>query len=479
LRIWKYGKLPARPPEVPLRAPEVPLRYGALPARAKHIYPAAKRLHPFLPTMPNNIELRSEEVQEILGRPPRWIIRWGVTVIFTVIAGLFAGSYFFKYPEVITAPIIVTTENLPAGVVAKTTGRIDVLLVKEKQAVQKDQLLAVVENPAATADVLALTKMLDNFHPANDSSNENSWPSGLQLGTVQSNYSSFLKACEDYRYFLQTDYHHKKAKVMEKQIAVQENMLAQSRKQVSMMREQLSIADKLFEVDSIQAAQRLIAPIEYEKAKSVQLQSRRDYENAKTNLETQKMSILQLEQTVFDLEQQRAEQLAQHKVALINAYDQLQAQLKTWEQAYLFRSPVAGTVTFTKYWQPNQHVLSGEALLTVVPGDATHITGKIYLPPQGAGKVKAGQTVNVKFDNFPYMEYGMIKVSVKNIALVPIIQNDVRSYVLEVDFPEQLTTTYGKTLTFSQEMQGIAEIITDDLRLLDRFLNPVRALIKK
>ncbi|MDR1434247.1 MAG: hypothetical protein LBI93_03775, partial [Endomicrobium sp.] len=95
----------------------------------------------------NNIELRSEEVQEILGRPPRWIIRWGIAAIFIVIGGLFVGSYFFKYPEVITAPIVVTTENLPVGVVSKTTGRIDMLLVKEKQAIQKDQLLAVVENP--------------------------------------------------------------------------------------------------------------------------------------------------------------------------------------------------------------------------------------------------------------------------------------------------------------------------------------------
>jgi HlyD family secretion protein len=446
-----------------------------------------------------NIEIRSEEVQEILGRPPRWIIRWGVTVIFMVIAGLFIGSYFFKYPEVITAPIIVTTENLPVGIVAKTTGRIDVLLVKEKQTVQKDQLLAVVENPASTADVLALMKWLDNFRTdeidssilsraghspreAHSPGREAASPllsSSLQLGTVQSYYSSFLKACEDYRYFLQTDYHHRKVQVIKKQIAVQENMLAQSRAQLSIMREQLSIADKLFEVDSIQAAQRLIAPIEYEKAKSTQLQSRRDYENAKTSLETQKMSILQLEQTIFDLEQQRTEQLSQLKVALINAFDQLQAQLKTWEQTYLFRSPVAGTVTFTKYWQPNQNILSGEALLTIVPGDDTHITGKIYLPPQGAGKVKVGQTVNVKFDNFPYMEYGMVKVTVKNIALVPILQNDVRNYVLEVDFPEQLTTNYGKTLAFSQEMQGVAEIITDDLRLLDRFLNPVRALMEK
>ena len=50
-----------------------------------------------------NQQVKSESVTEILGTPPKWLIRWGITVIFIVIAGLFVGSYFFKYPEVLTA----------------------------------------------------------------------------------------------------------------------------------------------------------------------------------------------------------------------------------------------------------------------------------------------------------------------------------------------------------------------------------------
>jgi len=102
------------------------------------------------------------------------------------------------------------------------------------------------------------------------------------------------------------------------------------------------------------------------------------------------------------------------------------------------------------------------------------------LPPQGAGKVKVGQEVNVKIDNFPYMEYGYIRVKINNISLIPIDNGQgTKAYILEVEFPEKLITNYGKTLTFSQEMTGNAEIITEDLRLIDRFLNPIRAVIKK
>ena len=436
-----------------------------------------------------DIELKSPAVQEILGRPPRWIIRWGITVIVIIIGGIIVGSCFFNYPEIISAPIVVTTENLPVNIVAKTTGRIDTLLVQEKQPVEKNQLLAVIENPARFEDVMFLYEQVNERTSGqvnertsgqdDDSSLVYSSSRPLQLGNLQPVYQQFIKTVEDYHYFLKTDYHRKKIKVIEKQIEVQTTILAQSSRQLALMEEQNEIAKKLFDIDSIQAVNRLVPLIEYDKAKSALLQSRQNYESAKSNSENQKMAILQLEHTVFDLEQQRAEQLTQLRIALAGAYDQLQAELKLWEQTYLFHSPIKGTITFTNYWQPNQNLTAGETLLTIVPADSTHITGKIFLPTQGAGKVKVGQTVNIKFDNFPYMEYGMVKVIIKNIALVPVMQNNVRNYVLEVEFHDNLTTNYGKTLTFSQEMQGTADIITEDLRLIERFLQPIRALINR
>ena len=30
-----------------------------------------------------NIELRSEEVQEVMGQVPAWIVRWGICLLYT------------------------------------------------------------------------------------------------------------------------------------------------------------------------------------------------------------------------------------------------------------------------------------------------------------------------------------------------------------------------------------------------------------
>jgi HlyD family secretion protein len=94
---------------------------------------------------------------------------------------------------------------------------------------------------------------------------------------------------------------------------------------------------------------------------------------------------------------------------------------------------------------------------------------------QRSGKVKVDGEVNIKLSGYPYLEYGMVRGIVKSKSLVP--SGD--SYIIEVGLPEGLTTLYGKQLEFTQNMQGTAEILTDNMRLLQKIINPFRHLVSK
>jgi HlyD family secretion protein len=426
----------------------------------------------------NEIELRSEEFQEVLSHVPSWIQRWGITLVFFVLAGLLTGSYFFKYPDILTASIVVTTENLPAGVVAKMSGRIDTIFITEKQNIKQGEMLACIENPAKLEDVLKLKYWLSNF--CIDNIPVLTTTSNTPLGDLQPAYNTFQKALNDYDYFLKADYHRKKIAAIEKQISVQKNILQKSKNQLVTSKRQFESQQKLYAIDSSLYEQNVISIAEFEMAKTTLLQNQQASETAKLNIDNQQIGVLQSEQSVFDLQQQRVEHENSLKRSLIMAFDQLSTQIKIWEQTYLLIAPMNGICSFTKYWQKNQNINSGEILITIVPTERAKIIGKIMLQPQGAGKVKVGQEVNVKFDNFPYMEYGLIRVTINNISLVPIDNGqNGKAYILEVEFPENLVTNYSKTLIFSQEMTGTAEIITEDLRLINQFINPIKAVIKR
>lgn len=45
------------------------------------------------------IELRSEEVQEVMGKIPPAILRYGIVVLLGIMAVVLAGSACFSYPD--------------------------------------------------------------------------------------------------------------------------------------------------------------------------------------------------------------------------------------------------------------------------------------------------------------------------------------------------------------------------------------------
>ena len=111
-------------------------------------------------------------------------------------------------------------------------------------------------------------------------------------------------------------------------------------------------------------------------------------------------------------------------------------------------------------------------MFTIVPRVADNLTVKVKLPSQRSGKVKPGQRANVRFVNYPDNEFGMVKGVVESVSPVP----SEGIYTVYIGLPDGLTTTYKKTLPFSQAMQAQIDIITDDMRLLERIVLPLKKI---
>jgi HlyD family secretion protein len=399
---------------------------------------------------------------------------------------------------------------LPVQLVARATGKLDTLFVVDNEIVEEGQYLAVIESTENFEDVLMLKMMLADFNPyAPDFAVSERYVIASEAKQSRDNCFSmlslffqhrvhgepqsftekpsfggqggfqFIKSLEDYDYFIKADYHNQKIAALRRQIALQQQLQQRTRKQCELSREQLATQGRLFAADSTLYSKGAIALVEYENAKNTFLQVQQAYQTALSSIDNIQLTITQYEQNIFDLQQQGEEKRKELLLSLSGAYEALQSQINQWELQYTFKSARSGKVSMTKQWQKNQHINVGELFLNIVPEETAQITGKIMLPAQGAGKVKVGQAVNVKFDGYPYMEFGMVKGKVKNISLVPVTNQQGKFTMVEVEFPDNLTTNYGKTLDFSQEMSGVAEIITEDMRLIERFFNPIKSLMKR
>ena len=69
--------------------------------------------------MPQRTNFYSEQAQSILGRAPSWVVRWGITVVFLIFAGIVVGCYIKKKTHKIEAPAVITTLKTPNDQVAR------------------------------------------------------------------------------------------------------------------------------------------------------------------------------------------------------------------------------------------------------------------------------------------------------------------------------------------------------------------------
>ncbi len=425
-----------------------------------------------------DIELHSEEVQEILGQIPHWIIRWGITIIFLVIALLLTGCWFFHYPDIIVSSIVVTTTHPPSSVISRSSGKLGRLFVTNQQRVKHGDLLAYIANTAQYDDVTHLKDELETLREhliADKDIPPLSLRKDAALGTLQAAYADFWSCFDEYSHVVKQEYHHQQIASLNEQIEQNRSLHERAVRQRDLLQQELELSQRHYERHHHLKEQALVSQKDLDTLQSAVLQKTYALEEASANIDEIQLQITKLQASKQEVTYQYDEQEKKLRLELEEALDTLMGQIVLWEHTNVLYAPIDGTVTFTDYWSENQNVESGDVVMTIVPDGSNSLIGHVRLPIQGAGKVAAGQRVNIKFANYPYTEYGIVTGRIKDISLVPSDEG----YVVTVHFPGSLTTSYGKNLSFTQEMQGTAEIITEDRRLLERMLQPLQILLKE
>lgn len=423
-----------------------------------------------------DIELRSEEVQEILTRPPHVLVRWGITVFFGLLALFFIGGCFFKYPDTVDATVTVTTEHPPVWIVARGSGKLKELYRHDRDSVYAGDIIAVLDNPAVTSDVLALKEELAGFAITDSCVLAMKFTERWALGSIQAAYASFLRNLTDYRNFLTLDLYEQKVEATVRELNEYRNYIGHLQRQVELDKQQSSIAETVHDREKGLYEDGLTAKAEYEKAQQELLSKRQGTEQLMTSLSTARIQEAQLEQSMIETKMEREREKNTQLTALKTALDELKTQMDDWELSFLFVSPANGILSYNDVWQKNQNVNGGDKVFSIVAEDTGAIIGKIKLPDSGSGKVRPGQRVNISVTGYPYMEFGFLTGQVQTVSL---LADEAGTYTVTVSLPQELNTSYGKTLDFSGELAGTAQILTDERSVTARLLSSLQYLWEK
>ena len=217
-----------------------------------------------------------------------------------------------------------------------------------------------------------------------------------------------------------------------------------------------------------------ISDTELEASEAFHLQQQQQLEKLDNDLINHKIQIEKNQMLILETQQQNIENRSSGLFSIQEDVQRMKSEVDHWKQSYLITAPIDGQVSLIRFWSPQQFITENEELLTIVPTDNSgKIIGRAILPLEKSGKVKPSMQANIRLDGYPYQEFGSIKAFVKDISSVP--QGD--AYQVELEVPAILVTTYNKTIPFRQEMQGTANIITENRRILERVFDKILSIL--
>ncbi len=425
----------------------------------------------------DQIELRSEEVQEILTKVPHWMIRWGNVLFLSLILMLLFLSWFVKYPDIITSEALITTQIPPQKEYAKITGKIDAILVEDNQSVNNNQPLAILGNTANYKDVYKLKSVIDtivinskSFHFPIDSL------SLLFLGDIESQFALFENSYIQYKLNQELEPFSNEALANSYSISELNRRLQSLKSQRDINKTELEFTQKDLNRQKALFDKGVISAQDYENKQLQYAQAERNYKNFESSISQIKEGISNAHRTSKGSEINRVKEEMMLLKNVIQSFNQLKKSIKDWENLYVLKSNIKGNVSFLNYWNTNQTVNQGDLVFTIIPSENSSFIAKLKTPAQNSGKIKVGQNVNIKLENYPDTEFGVLNGTVKSISLIPDSEG---LYFVDVELPKKLITSYKKEIAFKQEMRAAAEIITEDLRLIERFFYQFREVLQR
>ncbi|MCK8495570.1 HlyD family efflux transporter periplasmic adaptor subunit [Spirosoma sp. RP8] len=420
------------------------------------------------------VELRSEEVQELLTRPPKWLLRWGITVIFLLLILLLIGSWVVHYPDLVRASFKLTTANAPKAVLTRTEGKVVRLLAQEGQSVSAGTSLAYLESTARHEEVLRLSKELAKAWTVASRGDLEALErlhlsTYHQLGELQNAYQLFEQVEIQLGAYLANGFYSKKKVMLQQEITDFQTLATNLHEQQVLQRRDIKLAEEDYAIQQQLAEQKVIAPLDLKREESKLIARHLPYQQTASAIVNNLADQRTKQKEILELERQVTEE----RNKFLQALNTLQSAVDTWKAKYILTAPVNGRVYFTGTLQENQAVALNQELFYVAP-PATNYYGELHIPQQNAGKVLVGQEVLIKFAGFPYHEFGFVRGQITTIADISLKDS---VFLAKVTLPNGLRTSYGKSLSLKTGMAATADIVTADTRLLEKLFYQLRKAV--
>ncbi len=412
-------------------------------------------------------ELHSDEVQDIINRPPQWIVRWGITVLFTLMIVFLVCCWLVKYPDIVRASFVLTSTDAPRIVKTRLEGKLVRLLATDGRNVSQGQILAYLESTADHEQVLRLDRTLNEFEKV---LSHDQWTKVGQfelggfdnLGEIQKDFQTFDQELKQLKTFLEGGYYLQKRRLLTGDLEDLKALEKNLADQLELQKHDLQIAEDELTIQEKLLRAKAIAPLEYQREKAKVITRSMPLKVLMSSLIQSRLNQKDKEKEILELDNA----IQEHKGAFSESLHALLNNINSWKQRFLITAPVDGRISYSEPWHEQQYLNGGQEFAGIEPVSNTH-QGLIKIPQSNLGKVQIGQVVHVKLAGYPYREFGLMEGRLTKQSMIPGPDSLYWGYV---SLPKRLKTSFGREIPYRNGLSGTAEIVTSERRLIERLL---------
>ena len=429
----------------------------------------------------SNYGMNREEIQDLIGKSPGWLLRSGITLVFFVSIVLLFFASIIKYPDKISSTGVLTSHHPPVAVSSKITCRVEELFVSNGDLLQNGDPILYLKNTVDRNDVELLQSFMSNYQESSTGSRIHlDLPQHLSLGQMQSLYGQLFLKFKEYKQILGNRIAADQIENIERETNQTAKLNRTLIKEADMYDEERSLIEKDFQRQEQLFKDGVISEQELEKSAAILSQYERQKEAMqKTTIQNEiRKEALSLEKN--KIIEQRFNSLQQYRFAIAELIESLKMAIIDWEYEYFVKAESDGHIELSTTISPNIRITPETVLGYIMSAkneDEKYI--RALVKAERKGKIEKGSKVIVKFDAYPYKEFGVVVSQVERLSLLStkIDQEQNKFYELIVPIND-LRTEYDEHLEFTPEMSAIIEIITEDRTILGRIMERFYDLIQ-
>lgn len=233
---------------------------------------------------------------------------------------------------------------------------------------------------------------------------------------------------------------------------------------------------KVVELERIASESRQFLQQALSELEQAQTQLRRQQSSQQRVMRTGELAVLESEKQVQEIVAQIAgvqAEIAQTKKAI--------ASLKLQLQQRVIQTPVSGTIFQLPIQQTGAVVQPGQTIAQIAP-QGVPLVFRAEMPISESGFLQVGMPVKLKFDAYPFQDYGVISGRIRWISpdskTTQTPQGQIETFELEI-VPDQTTIqAQNKSIRLTPGQTATAEVIVRQRRIIDFVIDPFKKLQK-